>query len=188
MYIDTTQEELLRERLRCGDKEALFSLMIIYYNDLFKYALKFTSDPELTKDLVNQFFIHVWENRANLYKAEKIKPYLIVSFKRFLLAWYRKEQKHTFLTADDFESSEQPYENYLIAIQKEEQIKEALKQAVKSLPKRQKELVQLRFYEQLSYEEISERTSLTIRTIYNKLHIALKKMRSNKLLAQIRKF
>jgi len=80
MYIDTTQEELLRERLRCGDKEALFSLMIIYYNDLFKYALKFTSDPELTKDLVNQFFIHVWENRTNLYKAEKIKPYLIVSF------------------------------------------------------------------------------------------------------------
>lgn len=178
------QEKMLAVRLQNGDTEALFSMMLTYYNDMFRYALKFTADPELTKELVNQFFIHVWDKRDKFYAAQTIKPYLIVSFKRFLFAWYRKQQTMRQINTDEHDMAVQPYETYLIALEKQQTIKNALQQALPLLSKRQKELVQLRFYEQMTYEEISQKTSLTIRSIYNKLHEALKKLRCN---AQLKK-
>ena len=57
-------------------------------------------------------------------------------------------------------------------------MKKLLRNAVESLPERQRELVQLRFYEHMSYEEIAMKTSLSVRTVYNKLHEAIKKLRS----------
>ena len=187
MHADIIQDELLQEQLHAGDEQALFSLVLLYYNDLFRYALKFTAEPELTKELVNQFFIHAWENRSNFSQAKKLQPYLMVSFKRFLIAWYRTNQKKNFRTPEAIELIAQPYEEYIISLQKDACLKQALHEAIQSLSKRQRQLVQLRFYEQLTYEQISETTALSIRTIYNKLNIALKKLRSNKLLQQLDK-
>ena len=188
MYVDTIQEELLQEQIHSGNEQALFTLVLLYYNDLFRYALKFTAEPELTKDLVNQFFIHVWDNRNNFSAAKKLQPYLMVTFKRFLLAWYRTKNRETWLTLEEIELIELSYEEYIISLQKEGALKNAFHEAIKVLPKRQKELVQLRYYEQLTYEQISETTSLSIRTIYNKVNVALKKLRSNKLLQQLGKY
>jgi RNA polymerase sigma-70 factor (ECF subfamily) len=56
-----------------------------------------------------------------------------------------------------------------------------------SLPNRQRELIQLRYYEQLSCEEIALRTGLSLRTIYNKLHEGLKKLRTHSLVESIRR-
>ena len=86
------QENILSKQLQKGDQDALFSIMLLYYNDLFRYALKFTADPQLTKELVNQFFIHIWDNKEKFFAAETIKPYIIVSFKRFLFAHYKKNK------------------------------------------------------------------------------------------------
>jgi RNA polymerase sigma factor (sigma-70 family) len=182
------QEKMLAVRLQSGDKEALFSMMLTYYNDMFRYALKFTADPELTKELVNQFSIHLWDNRDKFYAAQNIKPYLIVSFKRFLIAWYRKQKSMLQINTDEHDRAVQPYETYIIAAEKQEAVKNALQQALPLLSKRQKQLVQLRFYEQMTYEEISQKTSLTIRTIYNKLHEALKKLRSNTQLEKMKNY
>ena len=188
MHVDTIQEELLQEQFHAGDQQAFFTLVLLYYNDLFRCALKFTAEPELTKDLVNQFFIHLWDNRNNFSAAKKLQPYLLVTFKRFLLASYRTKQRETSLSAEEIELAELPYEEYIMSLQKEGTLKNAFYEAIKALPKRQKELVQLRFYEQLTYKQISETIFLSIRTIYNKINVALKNMRSNKLFQQLGKY
>jgi RNA polymerase sigma-70 factor (ECF subfamily) len=82
-------------------------------------------------------------------------------------------------------SFELPYETFIIATQKDEMIKEALQQAIASLPRRQRQLLQLRYYEQMGYEEIADKTSLSVRTVYNKLHEALKKLRSGSALKKM---
>ena len=180
------QENILSKQLQKGDQDALFSIMLLYYNDLFRYALKFTADPQLTKELVNQFFIHIWDNKEKFFAAETIKPYIIVSFKRFLFAHYKKNKVNKILGYGENELIELPYEAYIISLERQDNVRNALSQALNKLPKRQKQLVQLRFYEQLTYEEISKKTSLTIRTIYNKLHEALKRLRSNELFEKTR--
>jgi RNA polymerase sigma-70 factor (ECF subfamily) len=180
------QENILSKQLQKGDQDALFSIMLLYYNDLFRYALKFTADPQLTKELVNQFFIHIWDNKEKFFAAETIKPYIIVSFKRFLFAHYKKNKVNKIPGYGENELIELPYEAYIISLERQDNVRNALSQALNKLPKRQKQLVQLRFYEQLTYEEIAKKTSLTIRTIYNKLHEALKRLRSNELFEKTR--
>lgn len=172
------QTAKLTERLRSGDKEALFSMMHFYYNDLFRYGIKFTADKDLTKDIIGQFFLHIWDHRQNFTSAENIKGYLIVSFKRFVIGYLTKISRQLDIEELQPDTYEYPYEDYIIAWQSEETLKTILRDAIEQLPERQRELVRLRFYEQLSYEEIAQKTSLSIRTVYNKLHEAIKKLRS----------
>ena len=177
----------LTERLHKGDREALFSLMSIYYNDLFRYGIRFTSDKDLTKDIIGQFFLHIWDHRDQFSKAENIQAYILVSFKRFLIHYLRKISQQLNFTEEQTSCVEHSYEEYIIAWQDNEMVRDSLSRAIQSLPQRQKELVQLRFYDQLSYKEIAERTSLAPRTIYNKLHEALKKLKVHSLVEQLRR-
>lgn len=169
-------------------EEVLFSLMSRYYDELFRYGVKFTGNVEETKDNVNQFFIHFWNNREKLEKVENLKAYIFVSFKRWLITRMQQQQNHTVIALDyhTSELAEPSYEEYLVAQIKDHELAKVLRQAIESLPRRQKELLQLRFYEHLSYEEIAQKTSLSVRTVYNKLHEAVKSLRNNTLIAQLR--
>jgi RNA polymerase sigma-70 factor (ECF subfamily) len=169
----------LTERLRKGDKEALFAMMTSYYNDLFRYGIKFTADKDLTKDIIGQFFLHIWDHRKNFVSAENVQAYIITSYKRFVISYLTKISRQLDIEEQLPSSYEYPYEEYIIAWQNEETMKKLLRNAVESLPDRQRELIQLRFYEQLSHEEIAAKTSLSIRTVYNKLHEAIKRLRES---------
>jgi RNA polymerase sigma factor (sigma-70 family) len=167
--------------------DALFSIMTLYYNDLFRYGIQFTADVENTKDIVNQFFLHTWEHREKFVSAANIKAYLVVSFKRFLIDHLRKS--FPFKSVADYpeEPMEHSYEDYIICFEENEALKKALYDSIQLLPVRQKELLMLRFYYNMSYEEIAEKNSLSIRTVYNKIYLALKKLRSYELIQHIRK-
>ncbi len=167
------------------NEASLFSVMHQYYDELFRYGVKFTANVEETKDALNEFFIHIWDNRNKLEKVENLKAYLFVSYKRWLITHLRKMQKQCPPLAEGKkpeELYELSYEEVIISQVRDEEIKKLLEEAIASLPRRQRQLLQMRFYENRSFEEISEQTSLSIRTVYNKLHEAVKKLRSNKLM------
>jgi len=171
------------------DEEVLFSLMGLYYDDMFRYGMKFTADTNETKDAINQFFIHFWDNRDKLGKVENLKAYLFVSFRRWLIARLQQSKKHRPVCLTDNltnELAEQSYEEYLVGQISNEELAQVLKNAIATLPVRQRKLLQLRFYEHLGFEEIAEKTSLSLRTIYNKLHEAIKKLRNNSSIKNLR--
>ena len=171
------------------DEEVLFSLMRLYYDDLFRYGIKFTGDVVDTKDAVNQFFIHFWDNRDKLGKVDNLKAYLFVSFKRWLITRLQQSKKNRQVSLTDNlsnELTEQSYEEFLVGQVSNEELGLVLKNAIAALPPRQRKLLQLRFYEHLGFEEIAEKTSLSVRTVYNKLHEAIKKLRSNSSIKKLR--
>ncbi|WP_153796082.1 RNA polymerase sigma factor [Foetidibacter luteolus] len=183
-------EHQLLKQLHSGNENALFSLMMLYYADLFKYAVKFLRNPDTAKDIINQFFVHVWDRREKLAEVVSVKNYLVVSFRHFLLKHLEmmkreKESGYNYLQTEAL--AEQSFEEYAGLHQKDAALSHALQQAISALPERQKQLVQLRFYEQLSCDEIAEKTSLNIRTVYNKLHEAISRLRSPELVSKLKK-
>lgn len=167
--------------------EIYFQLVKEYYNDLFKYGMRFTADIDNTKDILNQFFLDIWTQRDKIVGAHNRKAYLMVSFKRYIINYLKRT--FPFKSVADFpeEPMEHSYEDYIIRFQENEELKTALHDSIQELPVRQKELLLQRFYEDLSYEEMALKNSLSIRTIYNKIHLALKKLRTKQLLHQVRK-
>lgn len=174
-------DNLRWERLLHGDHDALYELYTHYYHTLLFIGLKHIPDADLVKDVIQQQFLYFWEKRQSLREARNVRSYIIISFLRRLtsdwikarriinleVAWSKKEEEYI----------EFPYEEHLIIKDGNEAICKNLMAVINGLPARQRELIILKFYEGLSYDEITQKTGLAHRTVYNKIHEALDKIR-----------
>ncbi|ULQ53260.1 RNA polymerase sigma factor [Flavihumibacter fluvii] len=178
MYTD----EILWRGMLGGDREMFLVLYRKYYHSLLFIGLKRIKDPHLVKDAIQQQFLYLWEKRETIQEANNVRSYLINSFLRRLAADGIRTEKSSRLELAwsnvSIEHLPSP-EEHLIACQDQTKLQELLLNYINNLPPRQKELIVMKFYEGLNYDEIVEKTGLTHRTVYNKIHEALKKLKLN---------
>jgi RNA polymerase sigma factor (sigma-70 family) len=174
-------DSLCWERLLTGDKNALYELYTKYYHTLLFIGLKHIPDSDLVKDVIQQQFLYLWEKRGSLMEARNVRSYLIISFLRRLTSdWVKSRRTITLEVAwskKEEEYVEASWEEHLIIKDGSEAISKNLMAVINALPARQRELIILKFYEGLSYDAITQKTGLTHRTVYNKIHEALHKIK-----------
>ena len=167
--------------LRQGDKEMFLALYKKYYHTLLFIGLKEMKDAQLVKDTIQQLFLYLWEKRETIQEANNVKCYLVTSFLRKLTADWKKSKQSGVLQVvwNSYTEDSQPNpEEKLIKKDEQSHLFKLLMDRINELPNRQKELIVLKFYEGLTYEEIVQRTGLSHRTVYNKIHEGLKKLKS----------
>lgn len=177
---ENLSHSLLWESMRLGDQQAFFELYKKLYRDLSKFGLHVYPDVELVSDTLNQLFIYIWERHEKLDQVEFVESYLRTMLKRKIYKALKKQQRlEKAVTAFGQEGAlmELSYEEIIIKIQSDELMIKKLKAALDKLTFKQKQLIQLRFYEGLSYEEMAARTHLSVRTAYNTIYEALKFLR-----------
>lgn len=166
-----------------GEKQGLYACFSLFYDDLYRFGLSLYRNPELIKESIQNLFIELWKIRDKLSEVENIQQYVFTIYKRII---YKTNQKYTHqeelvaLDSADVEEhfiSVSSYEAILIASQEDEHLKNRLRNALNSLSPRQKEIVQMRYFDCLSFKEIAEKTDLTERTVYNTLHNAVNVLR-----------
>lgn len=168
------------EQMRAGDKQALFELYNNMYFHLIRFGLKINADDELVKDCVNQIFLNLWDKRARLTAVDNVKSYLMTSLRRCMLDQLAYEDKMTHAVNQmgaEEEWAELSYEEIMIRLQQDDELKQKLQQAIKQLTPRQMELIQMKFFEGLTYEQIAERTAQTVKTAYNTIYDAIKTLK-----------
>ena len=173
-------DEILWKGILLGDKEMFLGLYRKYYHTLLFIGLKEVKDAELVKDAIQQQFLYLWEKRETIQEAKNVKSYLIISFLRKLTADWKKSGRTGHLEVAWNIQSEEPQptpEENLIKKDEQNHLSKVLMNHISALPARQKELITLKFYEGFTYDEIVQKTGLTHRTIYNKIHEALKKLK-----------
>jgi RNA polymerase sigma factor (sigma-70 family) len=173
-----SNESILWESFKNGEADALFTIYEILYPDLWKTGLSIIADEHQVKDTINQFFLYLWDKRMQLKTPQHLKAYIIVSFRRRLIYDVKMNRKTRELTVDEG-WTEQSREENIIADQTYLELQLRVRKAIDKLPPRHRELIMLKYFEGLSYEEIAEKTSLSMRTIYNKLHEAIKLMKGD---------
>jgi RNA polymerase sigma-70 factor (ECF subfamily) len=168
------------ERLRNGDKQALFALYNNTYSHLLRFGLKISGSDELVKDCITQLFLQLWTRHQSLRPVTNVPAYLFTALKRQLLdqlAYQSKIHAAIHRMTDKEAESELSYEEIIIQVQRDEELKQRLQQALKALTPRQIELIRLKFFEGLSYEQIAAQTSQTVKTAYNTIYDAIKALR-----------
>jgi len=166
--------------LKQGDKEMFLALYKKYYHTLLFIGLKEMKDAQLVKDTIQQLFLYLWEKRETIQEANNVKCYLVTSFLRKLTTDWKKSKQAGILQVvwNSYPEDPQPNpEEKLIRKDEQSHLFKLLMDRINELPNRQKELILLRFYEGLTYEEIVQRTGLSHRTVYNKIHEGLKKLK-----------
>lgn len=168
-------------RMAAGGDSGAFALIFDRYNGiLFKFGLTLAGDRELVKDSIQDFFIYLWDRRTNISEVHNLRAYLLTSFRRFVLQTAAKHRKHVELFEELEPSSparQYPAEN------PDEQTGQAetgriMQAEIEKLPKRLQEIVFLKFYQGLSYEEITAVTGLNYQVVRNTVYRAVKQLRS----------
>lgn len=179
MLKDSLDKELW-VRIKNNDPEALTLLFRRYYFFLVKAGLNYVPDAELAKDAANDVFFNLWRNRSSLSDVENIKAYLSTSLRNQIFHYQRRDgktQEHLKQWQEVQAHSQLSYEEILVALQVKEDQKEKLRRALEQLTPRQKEYLQLKYYEGLSYEQIAEKTGQALKTIYNTTYKAIQVLR-----------
>lgn len=170
----------LWQGLKQGNKEMFLALYKKYYHTLLFIGVKEMKDAHLVKDIIQQLFLYLWEKRETIQDARDVRSYLITSFLRKLTADWKKSKQSGLLEVvwSSYPDDPQPNpEEKLIRKDEQSHLFKLLMDRINELPNRQKELIILKFYEGLSYQEIVQRTGLSHRTVYNKIHEGLKKLK-----------
>ncbi len=151
-----------------------------HYKVLFSLGYRLCGDKELTKDLLQSFFLELWESRFQSQNIQYLEAYLKKAFHRKVIkALQKNKTTQQRLNEQTIKLSAPSYETLLINFQKEETQKEQLQTAINNLPNQQKEALSLRFKEGLDYTEIAASTGKSPQTIYNQIHAAIQKLRKS---------
>ncbi len=173
--------------MKGGNKNAFLSIYHENYNILFSYGFSLTCDKELTKDCIQEMFLEIWNTRVSINKdVENVSSYLCTWLRRKISRIQsRIIKKRSFEEfSKNFEHNEPSYEEMLIAFQETEEKKEKLTRGLNNLTKKQLEIIRLKFFENLSYAEIAVKTTLTTRTVYNTIYLAIQQLRKDISMAQ----
>jgi RNA polymerase sigma-70 factor (ECF subfamily) len=170
---------LLWNRVRENEQEALVALYEHLYFNLVSYGVRSCGDTEITKDAINDMFLEIWDQRHKLPVVSNVKSYLFTYLRRKIFAGIRQTKKSSEAAgayADFNEHHELSYEESIVAIQTSEEVKQKIRRAMATLTPRQKELIQLRYFDGLSMDEVGKRVGITTKTAYNTLGAALKSL------------
>ena len=175
--MNTAKEDiLLWESFREGDREAFATLFRTHYEQLFRYGTKFTTNAGILEDCIQELFIELWQAKTRT-QVVSVRAYLLKSLKYKLLKAYRKNRETVPLSEDEG-SFEWSHESMLIAGEEDLEKKQRITNALAGLTSRQKEIIYLKYYQNLSYEEVSEIMNINYQVARNLLYQAIKSLRN----------
>jgi len=154
------EAELLR-RVADGDERAFHELFIAYWPQVYGTSYHLTRSQELAKDLSQDIFLKIWENRRRLAEVEKLNAYIYVLSRNLIMDHQRKK----VFNAENIDFLLHYFSSDKVTAQEKMEYKEletALQNAVNQLPLNLREVFKLSRYEGLSHPEIAARLNISV--------------------------
>jgi len=176
-----TEGQQYWEEYRHGNIHSLGKLMQGYYPDLFHYGMRLEKEREFVKDSIQEVFLNLWKLYPTIQSVENVKAYLLIVLKSHMMRDLTNKRVLFHSTIDEDYSFSVEFSADMRMIEEEHEIYQVrkLEVAMNHLPKRQKELIYLRFYQNLSFEQIAEVMNLGRQSVYNLFQKSLNNLRKN---------
>ncbi|MEX2640500.1 MAG: sigma-70 family RNA polymerase sigma factor [Balneolales bacterium] len=173
-------DPLVWKALRNGEIDGLKILYNRYHSSLYLYAEKFCGSPDMAEDHVQNLFLRIWEKRNSLAEVTGVKTYLWTALRRSLITTLNKNQRENIYQEEVFDNLPDMNfnaEELLTQRELDDQNKDELMNAFGQLSKRQREVIFLKFYEGMTYEEIEQIMQVSSQTSRNYVCEALKTLK-----------
>ena len=176
-----SDNDLIKSYL-AGDENALKVLIERHEKKIFSYILLSVKNKELAEDLFQETFIKVINTiRSGAYQEKgKFVQWVMRIANNLKIDYFRKEQRmplfennEEFDIFDFIDSVEPSAEEKIIR----EQIYKDVLSIVHLLPDEQREVLEMRIYQDISFKEISEMTGVSINTALGRMRYALINLR-----------
>jgi RNA polymerase sigma-70 factor (family 1) len=174
-YSKYSDRELL-DLLKRDDVEALNEVHARFSLPLYAHAYKRYPYREEVRDLLQELFIYLWDNRNDLLITTGLEAYLYTSVRNKLLSNYRKKK-----VRDQYANSLQTFidqERNTIEEQfREKELNEIIARELAALPPQMKLIFDLSRNKNLSHQEIAHQLGLSPHTIRTQIRNTLRILR-----------
>jgi RNA polymerase sigma factor (sigma-70 family) len=185
---DKAKEDLvLVERFKLsGDQSALTELMSRYRESIYYMILKMVNNQEDAEDLTVEAFTKAFMNLNKYVPNFAFSTWLFRIASNNVIDFLRKNRIETvsLYAQDEDENSELLDKIFTLDVPSPEDIfiksqrAEILREVLSTIHPKYEELISLRYFSELSYEEISEQLKMPIGTVKVQLHRAKKIIKS----------
>lgn len=173
-------DALLWKRFKEGDCAAFTELSKNHYQSLLNYGRRFSDDREFVLDCIQEMFLHMWERRERLSETDHVKSYLLKSLRhRIIKEGIRMKRFQNPEGVEFGNESDLPIEDGIVDSELQKELMVKLNSTLSCLSKRQEEIIYLRFYQNLSNDQISKVMGLNKVSVANLLYRTLKELREN---------
>lgn len=151
-----------------GDRLAFRRMYETYVDDLFAFGMSIHPDKEIVLDCIHDIFVNIYGNPKIAHDVNS-KFYLFSALRRSILKALKQRGFRTDIDdhiLDDKQGAllTKSIEEEIITAETLLQIKHLVLESLEKLPKRQREIIHLRYYMDFSYEEISEIMDVNVGT------------------------
>ncbi len=181
---DGMTDEMLALRYVEGDNRAFDELLARNQQKLYNYILFVVRDPELANDVFQDTFVKVISRlqEGKYTDSGKFSFWLIRIAHNIIMDTYRQQKsEHIVEPTDDNDLSNLRSEDLMDINRENEfvnsQVLNDVRSMMDALPAPQREVVYMRFYQELSFKEIAKTTGVSINTSLGRMRYALINMR-----------
>lgn len=166
------EEDKLVRRMAAGDEDAAEALVARYYAEILRYCRWHAPTVALAEDATQETFLRFIRYAGRYEGRGKLRTLLYQIARHTCIDMARRR----WLDDVPLENAPEPIcEDANFA---EAQSRATLRELVRTLPEAQREIVLLRFAQDLTLREIAEITELPLRTVQSRLRAALKNLRT----------
>ncbi|MEN5057480.1 RNA polymerase sigma factor [Sphingobacterium kitahiroshimense] len=174
MSTQTKKEILYLSRFKNGDPRAFTFFFDFYWEELYTVAYRHLQDEAISKDIVQEVFIQIWEKRHLLKEDyESLKPYFFKAIKNRILNHYATEKvrenimEKMLYRMDKFTAlSDNTHAQY-------QELENIVDRSIARLPKTMQAVYLLR-NDNYSIQQIAQKLSIAEQTVKNHLYEAKK--------------
>ncbi|MBT3384660.1 MAG: RNA polymerase sigma-70 factor [Prolixibacteraceae bacterium] len=169
------EEKVLFEKIRNDNKIAFEKLFHKYYGHLCLFASRILQDDIAAEEIVQDFFVKLWEKRKQIFIETSVKSYLYNSIKNLCYNFIKHNKikfNHAQSVLSDAENNKALENNFA-----EINLLEKIEDSIQSLPEKRREIFRMSREEGLKYREIANKLNISIKTVETQMGLAIKTLR-----------
>ncbi len=176
------RDEELIARVQAGEEELFDIVSARYRAKLHRYVLKYVHSDDIAEDVMQNVFIKAHKNIQTFDTTRMFSPWIYrIAHNEAINAITAKNNKKTVsLDAYSEQNGEHPVLADVAEVSMEkwfqEELREEMATAIAQLPDKYADIITMRFLEELSYQEISDKLHIPVNTVGTLVRRAKKRL------------
>ena len=163
--------------LRDDDDSALRAIFDRHYPLLLGDIYRLIPDEDTCKDLAQEVFVELWRKRAELDIHTSLRAYLRRAAINRALNHIKANKRVVLEEPEDRHYTPDDTAREIQAKSRQEDLEQALAEAIERLPEKCRQVFTLSRFEHLSHREIAEQLGISVKTIENQITKAMRMLR-----------
>jgi RNA polymerase sigma-70 factor, ECF subfamily len=170
-----TDDRNLFLQIKQSDKKSFEILFRTYYAPLCQFSRKYVKDKDDCEEIVQGFFMKLWDKRVELDINASVKNYLFSSIRNRCLNYIKHEKIKMEYQSDMMKNPDGQIDttNFIMEVD----LIDRIDQSIAALPARRREIFVLSREHGLKYREIADQLGISIKTVETQMGQALKELR-----------